>query len=143
MAASTALSNTIFPAPESIFEDQLCDLCRILSTIPAKMSLFFLPKCSGRPRYFPMPHSPVMSKQRLILAFAGPVVLDENVIADFALFIRWPDALAYLSRIRERAEQLAGSDLEKNMVSSAKRRLLIGGQLRPTLTHRREPFSCA
>ncbi|CAN6937254.1 unnamed protein product [Brassica oleracea] len=48
-AVRTALSMTILPAEEMNLVDQLTAFTTILSIIDAKRSLFFLPKCSGRP----------------------------------------------------------------------------------------------
>lgn len=53
----TLLRSVSFPAADNCLEDQLMALCRILSTMPVKVSLFFLPTCSGRPRYLPVPPS--------------------------------------------------------------------------------------
>ena len=57
IAAKIALRRTCFPAPERKLVVQLCDLCLILSTMLAKISRFLRPKCSGKPRYLPMPPS--------------------------------------------------------------------------------------
>lgn len=54
---STEFSIVIFPARDKCLVDQLTALCLILSTIEVNRSLFLLPKCSGKPRYFPFPSS--------------------------------------------------------------------------------------
>ena len=71
------------------------------------------------------------------------LVFEEKVIADFARLMHCPDAFSYLSRIESSVAQLAVFDLPKNMVSSAKSRWFIGGQLRATFTPGSGPFSRA
>lgn len=51
----TDCNMTIFFAVDKCLEDQLIALCLILSTMRLKRSFFLVPKCFGRPRYFPKP----------------------------------------------------------------------------------------
>ena len=57
IAVRTAFSRVNFSALLRKHVDQLIDLWRIWSTIEVNRSLFLLPKCSGRPRYLPRPHT--------------------------------------------------------------------------------------
>lgn len=57
IALRTGLSIVSFPALDNHSADQLTAFCRILSTMEVNKSLFLLPKCSGKPRYFPKPLS--------------------------------------------------------------------------------------
>ena len=107
------------------------------------MSRFLLPKCSGRPRYFPMPPSCPVPRADLTFCFVLGSVLEEKVIADLLRLMHWPEASSYLCKIDTRASQLARSERQKNMVSSAKRRWFIGGQARATFTPPKAPLSCA
>ena len=51
----------LHPAPDKNLVVQLCDFCRSLSTMDAKISFFLRLKFSGKPRYFPMPPSAEIS----------------------------------------------------------------------------------
>ena len=72
IALSTALSIVSFPALESLLVDQLIAFCLILSTIEVNRSFFFLPKCSGKPKYLPSP--PPFQCPTLTLLFLLPQV---------------------------------------------------------------------
>lgn len=143
IAASTAFSKTIFPAPDKNLLVQLWACCLIRSAIEAKMFLFFRPKCSGRPRYFPIPPSLQMLSSLFTRVLQSWFILEENVITDFDRFMHCPEALSYLERIESNVAQLAVFDLPKSIVSSVNKRWFKGGQLRPTLTPGRVPFSRA
>ena len=57
MADKTALRSTSFPAGDRCLVYNATALCLILSTKDENRSFFFLPKCSGTPRYLPAPPS--------------------------------------------------------------------------------------
>lgn len=75
------------PALERCLVDQLCALCRILSTMEVNKSFLRLPKCSGKPRYFPTPPSLDISRMFFANVFLSAEVLEEKVIEDLVLFI--------------------------------------------------------
>lgn len=81
-----------FPALERYLVDQLIDFYLILSMRLAKMSLFFLPKCSGNPKYFPTPPSFWILRKSFTQVFTSLGVLAEKVIADFPRFMHCPEA---------------------------------------------------
>ena len=54
---STLLRRVIFPTVERNMLVQPLALCLILSTMDVNRSFFLRPKCSGKPRYFPVPPS--------------------------------------------------------------------------------------
>lgn len=118
----TAFSNVCLPVVDKKRLDQSKAFCRVLSTIEVKISIFFLPKCSGRPRYFPI--LPTLSILSISLARALDYggVLEEKVMADFSALITWPEARLYLDKMAIRAEQLVGFERVKNIVSSANKR---------------------
>lgn len=80
----------IFPALERNLEDQLIAFYRIQSTIDVNKSFFLLPKCSGKPKYFPTPPSFVMPIVALNWSLTSRGVLEEKVIDVFVLFIFCP-----------------------------------------------------
>lgn len=96
----------------------------------AKMSHFFRPKCSGSPRYFPIPPSLGIFSSVLTLLLTSGEVFEEKVMVDFSWLIHCPDASSYLRRIERSVAQFAAVDFPKNIVSSANKRWLIGGQFR-------------
>lgn len=87
MAVRTDFSMVSLPALERNLVDRLAARCRILSTTDVNKSLFRLPKCSGRPRYFPDPPSLAMFRHSLASVFVSVGVFDEKVIDDFSLLI--------------------------------------------------------
>lgn len=88
MAVSTDFSIVSFPAFDRNLVDLVDALCLILSTIEVKRSLFLLPKCSGNPRYFPLPPSLAISRQVFISSLVSTGVFVENVMDDLSLFMR-------------------------------------------------------
>lgn len=134
---NTAFKSTIFPAPDRYLTVHPFTRCLMRSTIEAKMSLFFLPKCSGKPRYLPIPPSFKMLRSSFTRILHSWLVLEEKVIADFYWFIHWPDAASY------GVKQLATFDFPKNIVTSANNKWFIGGQCRPTFTPGRVPLNIA
>lgn len=83
MAERTDLSMICLPAPDRNLAVQLCAFCLILSIIDAKMSRFLRQKCSGSPRYFPIPPSIEIAIVSLTRAQTEAGVFAEKVIADF------------------------------------------------------------
>lgn len=75
------------------------------------MSRLRRPKCSGRPKYFPIPPSLVMFSSRFALSLVAWTVLEEKVIADLDRLMLCPDADSYLLRIDVKAAQLEELDL--------------------------------
>lgn len=132
-----------FPALERSFVDQLAALCFIRSTMRLKRSFFFWPSNSSKPRYLHSPPSFWIPKALFTLSLTSWDVFDENVIADLLQLIVWPEAMAYLSIIAFRSAQLAGSALQKNIVSSAKRRWFTLGLPAATFIPGSFPCSCA
>lgn len=91
IVAMTVLNMINFPARERNFVDQQIDLCLILSTILENKNLFFLPNCSGRPKYLPNPPSFSMPSTCLIWILHSWFVLSEKEMTDFCAFISWPE----------------------------------------------------
>ena len=91
MGDRTDCNMVALPAVDKNWVVQLRDFCFILSTMEEKRSFFLLPKCSGRPRYFPTPPSLSIPRYSLTLALTSGVVFDEKVIDDFCAFIIWPE----------------------------------------------------
>ena len=87
-----------------------------------KRSFFLLPKCSGKPKYFPKPHSLLIPRVNFAASLTAGGVFEEKVIDDFARLILCPEANSYLLRIDTSVAQLEALDLLKNIVSSANRR---------------------
>lgn len=66
------------------------------------ISFFLLPKCSGRPKYFPTPLSLGIDKSFFILSFVSYGAFSENVIANFIPLIFYPEAASYFFRMCKR-----------------------------------------
>lgn len=130
---------TCLPAPERNLVVQLWAFCLTRSRIDVNMSRFFRPNCSGKPRYFPIPPSIEIDIESFTRARTQAGVFAEKVIADFWGLILCPETDSYVFRIFNKAVTHLGLDLQKNIVSSAKSRWLMGGLLRETLTPGREP----
>ena len=76
-----------FPAGDRCRLDQLRAFCLILSMIEEKRSRFLLPKCSGRPRYFPTPPSFSIPRVSFAICFKAAGVLLEKVTVDLSALI--------------------------------------------------------
>ncbi|CAN6997703.1 unnamed protein product [Brassica oleracea var. botrytis] len=113
---------TSLPAAERNLLVHLLAFCLIRSTIKEKRSLLRLPKCSGKPKYFPTPLSLWICSTSLSIVFSDTGAFREKVIADLSLFIDCPDACSYLLKLDLRAAQFSLSAWRKNIVSSAKKR---------------------
>lgn len=87
--------------------DHFAVLFLILSTVEVKRSFFLLPKCSGKPRYFPVPPF-YISRISIVASFIGAEVLEEKVIDDLLLFIFCPKASSYSRRMSFSAWQDSG-----------------------------------
>lgn len=60
---------------------------------------FFLLIYSGKPKYFPAPHSLLISSVASVASLILLGVFDENVIADLLLFIFCRNALSHSKKI--------------------------------------------
>ena len=80
------------------------------------MSFFFLPKCSGSPRYWPTPPLDI-PKVALTLSQTSAGGFLENMIDDFVALITCPDTDSYFHSTSRRAATLVRLVLTKNMVS--------------------------
>lgn len=94
IAERTNCSIVSFPAVERNLVDQPRAFCFIRLTMEAKRSFFFLPKCSGKPKYFPTPPSWLMPSWVFTLSRAARGVLEENETDDLFGFIFCPDAIS-------------------------------------------------
>ena len=83
IAEITDCSMIAFPAVDRNCTDQPIDRWYIMSTMEAKRSFLFRPKCSGRPRYFPTPPSFSIPSWCLTLVRTSAGVLLEIEIEDF------------------------------------------------------------
>ena len=87
IAESTDWIITALPAVDRNCVDQFRAHCFILSTMDEKRSFFFLPKCSGKPRYLPTPPSFSMPRSSFTLFRVSTGVLLENEMEDFSVLI--------------------------------------------------------
>lgn len=101
--------------------------------------LLFRPKFSGNPKYLPVPPSYEIRRALLVFSRWLHGVFEEKLIDDLVWLMHCP----YLWSIPTNILQLDASDLQKNIVSSAKRRWLTRGIFMATRTPGSDPFSCA
>lgn len=92
---------TSLPSCHSIFSFQHCNFFHTLCLISAKAFNFDLPTTGGRPRYFSYcwvsstPHN-----FRISVCFSVDTFLLKTMVV-FVLFFSCPDALSYLSKMRQ------------------------------------------
>lgn len=130
----TLLVMTILPAVLINLFNQPLTLVLILSTMEVKRSLFLQPKCSGSPKYLPMPPSLGIWMQSFIMFFRERGAFLEKLMEDLVVLIDYLNASSYCWRISFRASVLSLLALAKNMVSSVNRRWFTWGQPRATVS---------
>lgn len=118
-ADMTLLSIVIFHVVDKNLFDQPLAFYRMWSTIEDKRSHFDLPKCSGNPRYLPVPPSFWINSVSCTTLFCDLGVLRENVIEDLSVLIDCPEAVSYRLRIRFSAALHSLLARTKNIGSSA------------------------
>lgn len=126
-AANTACRSTCFPALDRYLVDQLIDFCLILSMRFAKISHFFLSKCSGSPKYLPTPPLVMDVEEVLYPGFNLTWYFCREGYSRFAKVCTLPwRLLIHLVKTRFNALQQATLVLVKNMVSPANNRWFTG-----------------
>lgn len=108
----TALRRIILPAPDKYLDVQLCACCFIMSTIRKNVS-FFLPKCSGKPKYLPITPSLLIFSSSFHVVFCCLTCFKWECDGWFGSVNAFPWGRLVPFRIESRVAQLEALDFPK------------------------------